>query len=164
VTLEFSGCSQEGNGSGCQVGGEGETSGTFKTYPLKMELAYTSTGRSGDMAVLFTPVTAKGEKLALIKFHGGSNCEGSELSIVGAMAADIESSSPPIEVGHEPAAAKTLQISFPNGEHQIREVWLEEKGSLVKKYVEPVMKGHVLKVSGTLQVELTSGANWGVFT
>ena len=156
ATLEFSGCFLEtGNGAP-----ECEVSKTIKTEPLKLELAYTDETRSGDMAVVFAPVSTK-KIFADVAFEG-SRCTSDEALFGGSIAGQVEVSNKPVEVGKEPAATKTIQVKLPGT--PIRHVWLEGSGTLLKTGTELIEDGGGVEDYATLELELATGATWGVFT
>jgi hypothetical protein len=154
-SLEFSECFlAEGNGSpNCQP-----TSSTIKTDPLKWKLAYTDAARTGDVAVVFEPVS--GSNIADVHFTG-SNCTISELPLYGSFAGDVEVGRKLVEVSKEPAATKTLEIRFPAA--VIREAWPETGGVLKDTKVKLLAYGDALTYTGSLELE-AGGAEWGVFT
>src|SRR5580700_10316438 len=140
--LELSKCVGEGPlTAGCEVTG-------FKSKPLKEELAFLSSERSGELGVDFTPVSTK-----------PASGDFGEIKLVGSIVADVGKD----EVGKEPAEAKGLLLKLPTV--GIRKAWLEKSGSLTE--VRPELQwqtGEALAMSGEFSLELASGAEWGVFT
>lgn len=151
--LELSKCVGEGPlTAGCEVTG-------FKSKPLKEELAFLSSERSGELGVDFTPVSTKPASgdFGEIKLVG--TCSIKSIKLEGSIVADVGKD----EVGKEPAEAKGLLLKLPTV--GIRKAWLEKSGSLTE--VRPELQwqtGEALAMSGEFSLELASGAEWGVFT
>jgi hypothetical protein len=156
ATIEFSGCTQQDNGSQCEI-----NEGKIKTEPLKLELAFLNKTRTGHLAAILKPAT-KGHAFAKVDFTG--NCTvGGEVLIAGSIAGEIEVAGKPVVVGSEPAAAKTLQIRFPSV--HIREAWLEKNGTLTEAEPALTMFGAELSDGGSeMELELAGSATWGIFT
>ena len=133
---------------------------TFKTGPLKTELAFEDEARTGGMAMVFRPVKAS---FADIKFEAeaGGKCTIRELEVNGSIAGKIEVGTTLVQVGSEPAATKVVKVLFPSSA-PVKTVWLEEKGSLVASGIKLEGLGPVT-TRGTLELE-AGGAEWGVFS
>jgi hypothetical protein len=157
VTLELSGCKYSGDGSGeCGV------VEPIKTYPLTAKLVYLNSERKGRLAVEFTPT--KGSKFGRITITGKGCAE--ETYITGDLVAGLYSGEKPVEVGKEPAEAKTMELDLTLSP-QPADVWVEKAGELVKTAVGELDygPGGLQFTEGTNStLELAGGANWGVFT
>jgi hypothetical protein len=154
ATLELSGCIVvEGNGGpNCNL------PATIKSEPLKLETAYTDATRTGDIAIVFS-AAVKGSSFVDLKFTG--SCTIHEMSLSGSIAGDVEVANKRVEVGKEPAAAKTLQIKFPAS--VVKEVWFEKSGTLTDTKIALTGFGDPYSTYGSLELE-AGGAEWGVFS
>jgi hypothetical protein len=155
ATLEMSGC-QTTYGSGCKVG----ENGAFKSEPLKLELAYLEKTRTGRIAVALEH--KKGKAFAEIKLTGG--CENlTNYQLVGGISTEyIEVAGKLDEVGKEPAAAKTMKLQFDQAAP--RHLWSEKGAAMEGFETELLYVGNLIEFSGAVELELTSGTTWGVFT
>jgi hypothetical protein len=153
ATLEFSGCSVSGDGTSCTI-----SEGKIKTEPLKLELAYMDSTRTGHIAVVLKPVAE--ESFATVK---SKNCKIELGTLEGSLVDEVEVGYSLVNVGSEPAATKTLELTSPAV--TVNDVWLEKAGSLTKTRVRVLeTAGSEFKEEGTVELELAGGAEWGVFT
>jgi hypothetical protein len=156
VTLEMSGCIIPAY-HGCVVGEKG----SFKTNPLKLELAYPEDARKGPIQAVLAE-TKKG--FLNVKLTGGEACDYLEqLKLDGSVATEVKVGKLEEldEVGKEPVAAKTLELNFNRGGS--RYVWLEKAGTLERFEVALFDSGDVY-FDWSSELELASGAEWGIFT
>jgi hypothetical protein len=155
VTLDFSECSvphELFNHSGCSH----LAGGKLTTEPLNMELTYFKETRTGGLMVVFKPV--KKPYFAKYQFEEKGCTEG---TIGGSMVAEITTGGKGVEVGQEPAAAKTLHLHW--GGFNGGKVWLEQAGIL--KELEPGLEGPLGESTANTELELeVGGTTWGVFT
>jgi hypothetical protein len=157
ATLEVSNCTVTGNGTNCNVANT-----TYKSTPLKLELAYHHANRTGGLLMLLSPVKGKAKSFIEITFTG-SGCLAKELSLTSSVGAYLEVGGKPLEVGKEPAATKVVKLQFTN--ENVGAAWLETSGSLVEtENVELTSGSGEFLTFGTLELELPGGAEWGVFT
>jgi hypothetical protein len=156
MTTELTGCVVEH--AGCEV------VASIKSEPLLAKLVTLglSVGErgKGKIALLLTPKT--GSRFMLIRFNEGC-VYGAAVSVEGEVAAELHSGEKPIEVGKEPAEAKTVQLVFPT--NPIKSCWLVKEGTgsehILKELQSALWGGGSLEGSATL--ELASAQNWGVF-
>jgi Subtilase family len=156
ATIEFSGCSVEGNGKGTECS---KVSEPLVSKPLKAELVYQGAERTGKLGIDFTPVT---EHLFMeIKFPKG--CKTEAMKVAGSTDATIYSGEKAVEVGKEPAETTAENVlTWPPLEAY--PVWSEEGGKLVKAEPEMTGAGAIFTISGSSTLELEGGSAWGVFT
>jgi hypothetical protein len=157
ATLEVSHCTVSRNGVNCEVANT-----TYKSMPLKLELAYHEANRTGGLLMLLSPVKGKAKSFIELTFTG-SGCLSKELALTSTVGAYLEVGGKPVEAGKEPAAAKVAQLHFTN--QNVEDAWLETGGSLAEtENVELDSAFGEVLLSGTLELELPGGAEWGVFT
>jgi len=130
--------------------------GTIKTAALKVELGYTDSARTGDIAVVFVPV--KGRLFGTLTIPTSGSCEATELPLEGDLAGLIESGHKLVTVGSEPAQSKTLEIHYPGKS----EAFFEAGGKLTDTKTVLSDGPDFLPIGG-LALE-AGGAEWGVFT
>jgi hypothetical protein len=159
-TFELSQCETRGALQGCVLEG-----GAIKTEPLKLELVFLSSERSGPLGVDLVPINTK-KIFAPLHFKPGCESVFKNLTITGSIVAHLETSkSELIEVGKEPAEAKTLQVKLPFPE--VHKVWLEKGGSLtaITAGLERNGSGEAMSAEGIMaSLELAGGTEWGVYT
>ncbi len=154
VTLEFSKCTTKGLGSPCKL------EEPDRTVALKQDLAFLNTTRSGDLAVVLVPKT--GARIMTVKFTGTCT-RGTTTAFEGALAFYLENSKgEKVEVGKEPAEAKTLQLKLVP--ETVKQVYLESAGKLTAKSTELKIFSEPWNSEGTFTQELVGGTEWGVFT
>jgi hypothetical protein len=158
ATLEFTGCSAWEGSKVCELEG-----GKFKSEPLKLELAYQDVEppRTGDLLVYMVPVNKKDE-FVLLKF---TNCSAERAMTGGLVAKVLNEKSEAVTVGHEAEQAKGDQLAIMEGTLPAK-IELEKAGKLVVEKVEWANYiGGPLQFDGAyMQLELTGGSSWGVFT
>ena len=126
ATFEFSECHVSGAGEPCEVEKE-----TLKTLPVKIELGYSDTTRAGEIPVLLVPATKT--LLAEVKLVG-NGCGPTTWKWYGSLPGRIEEGKKVVEVGKEPAAAKTVTMNLGAGAGgYVTKMWLEKSGSLVEE-------------------------------
>jgi len=164
VTLEMSGCSIPAY-NGCVVGEKG----SFKTSPMKLELAYPEDARKGQIEVVLAEIKKAFINVKLTNRQGETGSEScdfrTQLTLDGSVVARIEAGKlgEVDEVGKEPVAAKTLKLTFAaRGESKY--VWLEKAGALARSEAVLAWEGKGAYFDGHIELELSTGAEWGVFT
>jgi len=106
--LKYSGCTQEGNGTGCTV-----TNGEVVTNALTNELAYAKNKKS--LVVEFTPGVK--HVLAVIKLTGGTSCtKGTEDQVTGQAVAEVltDPGEVLLELPNVVAQAESFLLRLPN--------------------------------------------------
>jgi hypothetical protein len=132
---------------------------TITTVPLKMELDYLSSTRTGHIAAVFKPVK-EFSNFGEVVFSG---CFKGPWEMRGTLVGEIEVGGKPVVVGSEPKVTKTIEINFPLG--AITKVWPEVSGSLKETKLSPLtVASFGSEMDGALELELANGDNWGVFT
>ena len=156
MTAELTGCFVEH--AGCEV------VASIKSEPLlarlvTLGLSVEERGK-GKIALLLAP--KKGLKFMTIRFNEGC-VYGREVNVEGEVAAELRSGENPIEVGKEPAEAKTLQLFFPANE--IKRYWVVKEGSGAEHIVQQLQSSlwGEASIAGSSTLELASGSSWGVF-
>lgn len=152
VRIEWPDCTTTGLGKECRI------EGPDQTVALKEDLAFLNTTRSGDLVVVLVPKA--GTRFITVSLNG--NCTFTQTSFAGSLVAYLENSKgEKIEVGKEPAEAKTLQLKLASG---IKQVYLESGGKLTAKATEMEIFSEPWGFEGTFTQELVGGTEWGVFT
>ncbi len=155
MTIEFTGCIVEHP--------ECEVVGSIKSEPLlaklvTLGLSVKERGK-GKVALLLAP--KKGLNFMKITFNKGC-AYGSGPTVEGEAVAELYSGEKPIEVGKEPAEAKTLQLVFPDV--RIERYWRIKEGVGSELIVEELQDASgVGSLYGGPILELASAQNWGVF-
>ncbi len=155
MTLDF---------SACKVGGDGEhcTVEVKPTVPMKAMLVdLEKGGKKGDLGAYIYP--AKGKTIADVQFSREGTCIGKgEGRLEGSIAAELTSGGKAVEIGKEPAEAKTLEFRFPG--NPIKHVWKitggegkEVAGIGLLNFEEAA------GVEGNIGLELGADPSWGAF-
>ncbi|HEX4837023.1 MAG TPA: hypothetical protein VFV03_00650 [Solirubrobacteraceae bacterium] len=153
--FELTGCTQTGNGAGCNVRGNKIT-----TAPLKNTLGYSEAERKGKIQVLYKPES--GVEIANVSFEGTCTVITSAV-LRGSVVAEALSKAATITVGAEPAATEVLEIHFPST--LIAKIWIESGGSLTNESTTLEWGGNtVTTFEGQSELWLTLRENWGLFT
>jgi hypothetical protein len=151
---EFSGCAVTGNGEHCEV-----VSHKITTQVLEKVLVYSNGSATGVILLELVPVTST--TFSFISFSG-AECIVKEVKVEGSIAAETLSGEKPVEVGKEPAEAKTVEANFPST--AIKAVWREKAGKLEEKKVGLKAFGGEAKLGGRSQLTLVGEPSWGIFT
>ena len=149
-TISWSKCTVSGGGlSGC-------TMATLTSKPLVGTLAYSESGRKGDIDIVLAPKTKHVFATAAL-----TGCSLKELAINGDLAAQVQTGEPGkrVAVGKEPAEALTEELQFPST--PIRQVW-EETTAIETE--ELTYDGQWANLVGNTKLELASKGSWGIFT
>lgn len=152
-TLEWSGC-RATEPQQCHL-----SSSVIKSVPLTSHLAYVSASRTGKIEMLLSPTT--GKTLATVSFESGCNGFTGAQPMTGSLVTGrISSGGKAIEVGIEPAAASTLVPLFEGS----RTVFTESEGKLTE--IHPTLTSPLGAVfaNGALNMSLSSGSLWGIFS
>ena len=168
-TIEFSGCTVAGNGTGCNV----SHGGTITTEPVKDELVYLSkeTDKAKFIAeyigTLFVPVTST--KFVKVEFEPKPPCEVLSTEVTGAVVGEAQSSTgakvgpsgvePEEEKGRVnfPATPILLYETVKASVGTVRELTTASTPTWLKAF------GVKATLTGASELEL-AGKNWGVFT
>ncbi len=137
-----------------------------KSTPLVATLVQLEQGK-GRLALWLKPKTGK----TLLEMKLGEHCPyGTNLQLTGSVAAELYSGGSPVELKKEPAEGKSLEIRLPGA--PIKHVWYIASGLGETKEVALTVHvggGELAAAIDTSEssplplLELTSGANWGVF-
>lgn len=147
-TLEYSGCTQTGLGSMCEVENK-----EVKTNAVNNKLVYSEPARKGFIDVLFTP--ASGEEFVNIKFTG--SCLVKEAKVTGSVAGETLTAKARNAVG-KGTEAKTGETWLPAT--QIKTVWVGETETAVGlKWA-----GAAATIEGKSEAKLTGEPLWSVAT
>ncbi|HEX5853584.1 MAG TPA: hypothetical protein VFY36_10880 [Solirubrobacteraceae bacterium] len=154
-TFEFTKCTVEGNGEGCEIEGE-----KFVMASLTTTLGFSKAERMGPVLILFQPVSA------IIHFTPTAKCVFSSMSVTGQFIGEAYEGGKPVEVD-----LTKLGIESLHGEVRFRSpgpktIWLENGGTLktVKTKLETGLGA--LTISGTELVLVDEGGilgKWGIF-
>jgi hypothetical protein len=152
-TIEYSGCTVTGNGTGCKVVGE-----KVPTEPLTNELAYAENKKS--LVVEFTPVT--GKTLAVLKFEG-STCSVTETSVKGVAVAQAWTDSGGaagelLTLPNTVAQAESFILKLPNLAKN--KIWLIKGGVGAAVEEETTAFGAEASLGGEALIKLASGKLW----
>lgn len=148
-TVEFSSCTQTGNGLLCTVESE-----KFKTSPL-VSTQVTDTAKK-LLYVYFKPET--GEKFATIKFSSSLTCTQTSVEITGSTACEYFIEGKVVEAGKEPAESVRPEFNFPA--IQIGEVW--SKATTIKTGLKVGSEAATLE--GRSETNVFKEEPWGVYT
>jgi hypothetical protein len=158
TVLEYSECSVEGNGAGCQLPGN-----KFTTSELKGELAYsTKEPKKGTLLVnLFSPVT--GSEIALLTFAAGPghSCTINELLVQGSLLFAVQNSKGEnVAVEEHEGEEEILRLHAIAGEAcKVKAAAFTEcKKSSIK------LSGTTGKLESTTNFKLASKAPFGIFS
>jgi hypothetical protein len=156
--LEFSGCTQEGNGGKlCKV-----TSGKITTTLVLNLLGYSNTARTGPILVLFAP--DNGTDFVTVGFtEEGEECKAKTALVEGNVVGRARANGTDVVVGTDELEAKHGEVNFDNVAHTIL---IENGGVLTQVNSKLQFAGNAAKLEGTALLLIDSGgaANWGVFT
>ena len=154
--LEYSGCTVEGNGSGCAV-----EKNEVKTHEVSNTLAYSSSARTGKLLTAFVPVS--GSAFVTIKYTG-SGCTTKEVTVEGsAVAEDLNSKGETIEVGSHEAEETTGQLL--NKPVNGTKYWTESAKVLTEHEAKlSFALFGAATIEGKSNTELGGSTKWGIFT
>lgn len=153
--LKLSGCTQAGNGLGCNV-----AFGEISFAALDNTLGYSEEARKGKVQVLFKP--ASGTEIASVSFVGTCTKPG-VIVLRGSMVAEALSNGETVEVGKEPAIKAVLELYFPPT--LITKIWIELSGSLTLESPSLTWGGNtVTTFEGQFEVYRPTRETWGLFT
>jgi hypothetical protein len=151
-TIEYSGCSVSGNGTGCKVVGSAVT-----TEPLTNELAYAENKKS--LVVEFTPVSKS--TLAVLKFEG--TCTVAETSVKGVAVAQAWTDSGGVAgelltLPNTVAQAESFVLKLPGVAKN--KIWLIKGGTGASVEDETTAFGGEASLGGEALIKLASGKLW----
>ncbi len=151
MTLEVSKCEIVGDGNGCKV--------TVRSGPPIGAKLVELFPRKHQFGVLLS--SGSGETFFTLEHTPGTCNNGGKESFTGSLAAEILSKGEPVELGKEPAEAKTLELRFPAT--PIKKVWAIRAGEGTE--VKPALYSELeYEVgSGGATLELAGSSLWGVF-
>jgi hypothetical protein len=155
--IEFTGCSQTGNGNvECTV-----TGGKITTNALKNTLGYSEAERKGNIQFMFKPES--GNEIATVAFTGGIACIESAIVLTGSFVAEALSKNSTIKVGSEPAVEEVVEINIPP--QSSAKIWIEKIGKVENESTSLEWGGGTMMTfEGSSELRLTSRNNWGLFT
>jgi hypothetical protein len=149
VTIEFTGCTVTGNGTGCKVEGE-----KFTTTELTSTLGYGAATREGAILELLKPASGA---FATIKFT--KECTVTSTTLEGSLAGQEWVAGKAVSVGENEGQSKADEVAFPK---TAKTIWTESSGKLTEQ--KPALKafGATTTFEVTVSMELAGGLNWGV--
>jgi hypothetical protein len=155
--VEYTGCSVEGNGSGCEVA----SGKSLRTKPIVNTLAYSSATRTGPLLILLEP--ASGKVFASISFnpHEGGSCTMSTATVEGSVVGQAFAGGKPVEVGHNEVLTTKNELVFSSSKSLV--AFVEREGVL--RSVKPKLSifGLSASIEGTT-VEEAETMPWGLST
>ena len=132
----------------------------IKTQPLLAKLVTLGEKGKGKLGLLLAPK----EGTEFMRVHKAEGCVyGNESRVSGEVVAELYSGEKPVEVGTEPAEAKTLKLVLPT--EQIKRYWWVHEGAGAEYIVKELSAGGgpVSMEGGSSTLELAGGPLWGVF-
>jgi hypothetical protein len=153
-TIEFTGCTQKGNGEPCEIEG-----GKLKTTPLLNLLGYGNAGKTGKILVLFEPES--GSNFSTVKFTG-AGCKFTSTSVLGNVVGGAQVAGQPVLAG---AGTETLhgEIKFPH----VQLIFVERGSGLSHVKASLQAFGVAATLSGVALLLVDEGGvavKWGVFS
>jgi len=164
-TITFAGCTVAGNGTGCEVGHNGN--GEVITEPLKNELVYDAGSKeSKSVGVEFTPET--GPVLSKITLFNAAcspvaaGVQAVEGQVVAQAFGGPAGSEFLLELGKAPVLETTGLIKFPVT--PIKSIILFKAGVGTQKSVSLSFAAIASRLSGESEIKLVSGKKWCIIS
>jgi hypothetical protein len=156
--IEFTGCTQEGNGTPCEI-----TSSTITTTLILNVLGYASSSRGDPVLVLYQPQA--GSVLSTVKFTG-TGCKVTSSALTGNAIGQEQVGGAPVEFNQLLNQGETLHGEVAFGSSK-RTIWTEASGTLKEVKGKLEFGGTAAKLTGVFLLLVDEGGKavpWGVFT